>query len=92
MKLGELLKSKRKERNLTLKQVARLIGVSESLISRYESGENEPSFMNGLALMNILEIDFSDMIQYAENKKEQLLFRYHKDEIIKKNIGLLRKR
>lgn len=41
MKIGEIIKKRRKELGLTLKQVAEELGVSESLISRYESKDVE---------------------------------------------------
>ena len=37
MEVNEIIKKRRKELGLTLKQVAEQLGVSESLISRYES-------------------------------------------------------
>ena len=37
MQINEIIKKRRKELGLTLKQVAEQLGVSESLISRYES-------------------------------------------------------
>ena len=37
MEINEIIKKRRKELGLTLKQVAEQLGVSESLISRYES-------------------------------------------------------
>ncbi|CAL7915373.1 helix-turn-helix domain-containing protein [Fusobacterium necrophorum] len=37
MEINEIIKQRRKELGLTLKQVAEKLGVSESLISRYES-------------------------------------------------------
>ena len=39
MKINEIIKKRRKELGLTLKQVADQLGVSESLISRYESND-----------------------------------------------------
>ena len=39
MKVNEIIKKRRKELGLTLKQVAEKLGVSESLISRYESND-----------------------------------------------------
>ena len=38
------LKKKRKERGLTLEQMAELIGKNFSLISRYERGKLEPPY------------------------------------------------
>lgn len=39
MKVNEIIRARRKELGLTLKQVADKLGVSESLISRYESND-----------------------------------------------------
>ncbi len=39
MKVNEIIKKRRKELGLTLKDVAQELGVSESLISRYESND-----------------------------------------------------
>lgn len=41
MEIGKIIKKRRKELGLTLKQVAEELGVSESLISRYESKDVE---------------------------------------------------
>ena len=39
MKTGDIIKKRRKELHLTLKDVADYIGVSEATISRYETGD-----------------------------------------------------
>lgn len=39
MKVNEIIKKRRKELGLTLREVAEKLGVSESLISRYESND-----------------------------------------------------
>ena len=39
MKTNELIRAKRKEKGLTLKDVATVCGVSEGTVSRWESGE-----------------------------------------------------
>lgn len=39
MNLGQFIKQKRKERKLTLKQVANFVGVSEMTVSRWERNE-----------------------------------------------------
>lgn len=43
LEFGERLKTLRKERNLTQKQLATLIGVKNSVISFYEVGDRTPS-------------------------------------------------
>lgn len=39
MKLGEIIKIRRSEDNLSLKEFADYLGISESMLSRIESGE-----------------------------------------------------
>lgn len=39
MDIKKLIKDRRNEKGLTLKQVAELVGVSESTVSRWESGD-----------------------------------------------------
>lgn len=43
VEFGERLRKLRKERNLTQKQLATLIGVKNSVISFYEVGDRTPS-------------------------------------------------
>ena len=43
---GELLRHKIKNRGLTQKQLAKLVNIPESTISRYCSGERLPSIIN----------------------------------------------
>ena len=56
--IGLLLKTKRTEKNLTMKQVADFVNVSESTISRWESGEIKNMKRDKIAkLSDILGID-----------------------------------
>lgn len=45
MNIGERIKQYRKERLLTLREAAKIFGVSQSEISRLESGKNKPHFI-----------------------------------------------
>lgn len=57
MNLGQFIKQKRKEQNLTLKQVARFVGVSEMTVSRWERNEIKNMKSDKIAaLANILGI------------------------------------
>ncbi|MBD2752624.1 helix-turn-helix domain-containing protein [Spirosoma validum] len=41
--VGELIKQTRKEKGLTQKELGEKIGVSESMINKYESGKQNPT-------------------------------------------------
>ena len=48
--LGERLQKLRKERRLSQKELAKVLGVSAGIISNYESSERTPSLENLIAL------------------------------------------
>lgn len=52
MKTKELIKERRLELGLTLKELANRVGVSESTISRWESGEIKNMRMSALAALS----------------------------------------
>ena len=48
--LGERLQKLRKERRLSQKELAKVLGISAGIISNYESSERTPSLENLIAL------------------------------------------
>ena len=75
--IGNFIKNKRKELNLTLKDIADKLEVSESLISRYESGNVKKIGMDKLIpLSEILQIDINELlnnINFSRKKKKVTL-------------------
>ena len=57
-KFGEKLRIVRERKGMTLKEVARQAGVSESLISQIERNRVSPSIDTLLQIADVLEIDF----------------------------------
>lgn len=69
MKINEIIKKRRKELGLTLKQVADQLGVSESLISRYESNDVKNMKVDKIApLAKILKTTPAYLMGWAEYK------------------------
>lgn len=56
MTLGEKIKKLRKERKITQKQIANLLGKSERMVQKYESGEVTPSIEVLLEICKILDV------------------------------------
>jgi len=82
-KLPEILKARRKELNLTLKEIGKKIGVTEATVQRWESGATENLRYNRLIkLAKVLEVKpsflmgFEDAPQNA--KEKELLEIYQK--------------
>lgn len=79
MKIGELIRSKRKEKGMTLRQLADNVGISQPYLSQIESGKRKPTqeliqkFSNELAieekqLLNLAgyHTDNSDLIDLVQ--------------------------
>ncbi|ODT20226.1 MAG: transcriptional regulator [Kaistia sp. SCN 65-12] len=60
--LGPLIKRQRKDRNLTLEQLASISGVSKSMLSQVERGQANPTFAVVWSLTKALRIDFTDLL------------------------------
>ena len=63
-----MLRSARKEKGLTMKELGALVGVSESAISQYETGKREMDFETLLKIGEILECS-TDYLLRGEGKK-----------------------
>ena len=61
MTLSLTLKRHRQRRNLTMLEVSRLSGVSESQICRIESSECDPTFSTVKKLCKVYKLDLGDL-------------------------------
>ncbi len=61
-KIGEFIKSKREENNLSQDTLAEKLGVSKATISLYESGDRKPSLKRLSELAKILETPLSNFL------------------------------
>ena len=72
MKVNEIIKKRRKELGLTLKDVADKLGVSESLISRYESNDVKNMGIDKLIpLAEVLKTTPVYLMGLENDKKEE---------------------
>ena len=63
----ENLKKYRKAKGLKQKELADMVGVSESSISQYESGKKTPSFEIALKLAEALDCESADLVSKRGN-------------------------
>ena len=71
MTTSELIKSKRKEMHLTMKQVAEFVGVSEATVSRWESGNIANMGRDKISkLSQVLNISPSVIAGYEDDTNE----------------------
>ena len=70
MALGENIKSRREELKLSQEYIAEQLGVSRQAISKWETGQSEPTASNLIQLAEILELNLSELVDPQKNNKE----------------------
>ncbi|MGL6174713.1 MAG: helix-turn-helix domain-containing protein [Cellulosilyticaceae bacterium] len=61
--LGEVLKQRRTDCNMTQEFVAEAIGVSRQAVSKWENGTSDPSTSNLIALAKLFKISAEELLQ-----------------------------
>lgn len=67
-KIAELIKKKRKEKNLTQEQLAKKLNVTEKAISRWETGRGTPDISLLIPLAKALDVNVSEILEGKEDK------------------------
>ncbi|MEQ5317523.1 helix-turn-helix transcriptional regulator [Providencia vermicola] len=67
---GFFLRKSRREKNLTGKQLAKLMRVSQQQISRYETGKTPLTLDQLHQLLSLLDKSWVDLILFIQNEKE----------------------
>ncbi len=68
-KIANLIKTKRKEKNLTQEELAKKLNVTEKAISRWETGRGTPDISLLLPLSKELGVSVSEILSGKEDKK-----------------------
>ena len=61
---GAILRRIRKERGMTLEEMAKLLGTTKQALSRYERGQRTPKITVAARFAELLNVDLSDLIGY----------------------------
>lgn len=70
LKIGQYLANKRKSKNLTQKELASLLNVTDKAVSKWETGSNLPDISMFVKLAEVLETTIDELIA-GEDKKSQ---------------------
>jgi XRE family transcriptional regulator, regulator of sulfur utilization len=68
--IGDNLKALRAEKNLSLDAVAKLSGVSKSMLGQIERGEVNPTISTMWRIANGLKVSFTSLVTRAQNDSE----------------------
>ncbi len=58
--IGEIIKRERKTKKLTQANLAELVGLNEKQISRIEAGQNFPTYLTFVKLVEVLDLDLKE--------------------------------
>ena len=72
MNLGDQIRNRRKQLNLSQEYVAEQLGVSRQAVSKWETGQSEPTAGNLIQLAEILEISLSELIEPQEQEETKI--------------------
>ena len=70
IQIGRFIAASRKARNLTQRQLADKLGISDKTVSKWENGSADPSTTNLLALAKLYGVTAEDLLRGVENKAE----------------------
>ena len=71
----EIFKALRKDKGLTQKQIAEILGISPQIISRWETGTSYPDIMMLPAIASYFDITTDDLLGIKKpDKKQKILY------------------
>ena len=84
---GEKLRTVRERRGITLKKVASIAHVSESLVSQIERNKVSPSVDTLLSIAEVLEVDLEYLfMDYKQNKAVKIISKANRDHLVHNKI------
>lgn len=80
MTLGENIKKRREELKLSQEYVAEQLDVSRQAVSKWETGQSEPTASNLIQLADVFEMNLSELVDPHKNDNEQSTFEKEQTE------------
>ena len=80
--LGENIKRIRQEKNISRKDLADKVGVTEISFGKYERGESSPSLDKILEMAKFLDVSISDLVGDNPDAKDRKIFEYRLQKAI----------
>ncbi len=89
MGLNENIKKKRCELKLSQEYIAEQLGVSRQAVSKWETGQSEPTAKNLVELANLFQISLSELVSSEQVSKEQKKKQKKPNLILRTNLSML---
>ena len=69
LKIGNKIKAKRRERNLTQEELASMLGVTKAAVSKWENEESYPDIMLLPQIAQLFHMTMDDLFDFAPKEK-----------------------
>ena len=86
MSLGENIRKKREELKLSQEYVAEKLGVSRQAVSKWETGQSEPTASNPVELANVFEIGLTELVDPQKLTSEKTTEKKKPNPILRANL------
>ncbi len=86
MSLSENIRLKREELKLSQEYVSEKLGVSRQAVSKWETGQSEPTASNLVELANVFEIGLSELVEPNKHPSEKTPEKKKPNPIIRANL------
>ena len=87
-KIGNFIKQKRNEKNLTQEQLANKVYVTNKAVSRWENGKSIPEIETLYLLSKELDVSVNEILEAGENTKEEVKKYFDKNKLKKVLIDI----
>lgn len=74
MRIGEIIRKYRKEKNLTQEELAKRIGVSAPAVNKWESGSTMPDISLLAPISRLLGVSLNELLSFREELSEKEIF------------------
>lgn len=91
LEIGSRVRELRRDRSLTLKQLADRTGLSSSLLSLVERGKTSPSIGTLVSIAHAFEVHMSDLMPEAPGDSEQVVLRSDEQRVFATPGGVNRR-
>lgn len=93
VKIGKFIADIRKEKNMTQRQLAEIVGVSDKAVSKWENGNGMPEMATLMPLCQVLEISVNELLSgemlshddYSQRAEENIMHLIQEKEESKKD-------
>lgn len=89
MKLGENIREKRKELKLSQEYIAEQLGVSRQAVSKWETGQTDPTAKNLVELAQLFGITVSELVESDRQAQGNQTEQPAKNTVFRKNVEVM---